>query len=237
MADYEITPEMMDRYRKVGVAAVYSAVLQLGYRHCYMQDVQGFSPGRRLVGRAKTLRYIPTRPDIVDETVKGESSPEYQAMGSCGPGDVLVVEAAGQKWAAIGGDIVLMHLKMVGAEGVITDGGVRDIRDVLSHGFALFAGGETPSARQPYLVSHSHNIDISCGGISVRPGDLMVAEDESIVCVPRHLVHEVIDWVEEHEAAEEVIRAKILEEQVPPGKHYNPENFERVKKELRAKRG
>lgn len=224
----------MDRYREVGVATVYSALINLGYRYCYMKDVRSFSPGERLVGRAKTLRYIPTRPDIVNETVKGENSPEYLAMGSCGPGDVLVVDAAGQKWAAIGGDIVLMHLKMVGAEGVITDGGVRDVQSVLAHGFKVFASGETPAARQPYLVSHSYDVDINCGGITVRPEDLIVAEDDSLVCVPNQHVEEVIEWAEEHEEAEEIIRKRILAENVPPGKYYNPTNFDAVKKKLRG---
>ncbi len=229
----QVSDEIMDRFRKVGVPTVYSALIRLGYNKCYMKGVRSFTPGERLVGRARTLSYIPTRPDIVEETVRGEDSPEYQAMGSCGPGDVLVVDASGDRWAAIGGDIVLMHLKMVGAEGVITDGGIRDIPAVRKYGYGIYAAGETPAARQPYLVSHAHNVDIRCGGISVRPGDLMVAEDDSIVCVPAKLAEEVIDWAEEHEAVEEIIREMILKEGVPPGKYYNPQMFERLKEQRR----
>jgi regulator of RNase E activity RraA len=123
---------------------------------------------------------------------------------------------------------------MVGAEGVITDGGIRDVKDILSYGYKVFAAGNTPAARQPYLVSHSYNEDIACGGITVRPGDLMVAEDDSIVCVPAQLAGEVIDWAEEHEEVEEVIKDMIIKEGVAPGKYYNPENFERLKKQRRG---
>ena len=61
----------------------------------------------------------------------------------------------------------------------------------------------------------------------------MVAEDDSIVCVPAKLAAEVLDWAEEHEAVEEIIREMILKDRVPPGKYYNPENFDRLKEQRR----
>ena len=125
MSERHYTPELLERYRNVAVATVYGGVSRLGYEHCFMKGVQSFTPGTKLVGKAKTLRFIPPRPDIMQEVHNGEDSPEYHAMGSCKRGDVLVCDGMGKKYAAIGGDVKLLQLKMAGAEGVVTDSGIR----------------------------------------------------------------------------------------------------------------
>ena len=66
------------------------------------------------------------------------------------------------------------------------------------------------------------NVTIGCGGVAVRPGDLIVADDDGVVVVPERIVEEVIDWVEEHEAVEEYIKGLIEAEGVAPGKYYPP---------------
>ena len=230
MAEQTISDELIARYRRVGVPTVYTGVSNLGYALCFMTGIKSFNPGEKLVARARTLRFIPTRPDIASERPRTEHSPEFVAMGSCGPGDVLVAGALGIVDAAIGGDMILLHLKMVGAEGVVTDGGIRDIDVVRGYGYKVFAGGATPASRAPYFVGYDENVDVPCGGITVRPGDLIVADDNGIVCVPQQHAEEVIDWAEEHEGLEEQIKEMILRDNVPPGKYYNAETFDRVKK-------
>ena len=64
------------------------------------------------------------------------------------------------------------------------------------------------------------NVTIQCGGVAVRPGDLIVADDDGVVVVPAAVVEEVIDWVEEHEAVEEYVKGLIASEGVAPGKYY-----------------
>lgn len=230
MAEQTISDELIARYRRVGVPTVYTGVSNLGYALCFMTGIKSFTPGEKLVARARTLRFIPTRPDIASERPRTEHSPEFVAMGLCGPGDVLVAGALGIVDAAIGGDMILLHLKMVGAEGVVTDGGIRDIDVVRGYGYKVFAGGATPASRAPYFVGYDENVDVPCGGITVRPGDLIVADDNGIVCVPQQHAEEVIDWAEEHEGLEEQIKEMILRDNVPPGKYYNAETFDRVKK-------
>ena len=144
MADSVITPEIIERYKNVAGATVYSAVRQFGYEPCFMRDVHAFTPGGMLVGRAKTLRFVPPRKDIMEETHRGADSPEYQAMGSCEPGDVLVIDGMGKKYAAIGGDVKLLQLKMQGAAGLVTDASIRDLAIVADYGLKVFAGGRTP---------------------------------------------------------------------------------------------
>ncbi len=108
----EITQEIIDRYKKVTVATVYGGVRRLGYDPSFMREVKAFTPGKTIAGRARTLRFIPPRPDIMAEVHQGADSPEYVAMGSCEPGDILVCDGMGKKYAAIGGDVKLLQLKM-----------------------------------------------------------------------------------------------------------------------------
>jgi len=140
-----ITREMIERYKGVAVATVYSGVSRLGYDPCFMREIQNLTPGRALVGRARTLRFIPPRPDIILDTHLGEDSPEYHAMGSCEPGDVLVCDGMGRKYAAIGGDVKRLQLKMRGAAGIVTDAAIRDLDIVQGYGLTIFAGGRTPA--------------------------------------------------------------------------------------------
>ena len=220
MVDQRFTEELTDRYRKVSAATVYSGVRRLGYEPCFMRGVRAFTPGAKLVGTARTLRFVPPRPDIIKETQLGENSPEYRAMGSCGPGDVLVCDAMGMRYAAIGGDVKLLQLKMSGAEGLVTDGGIRDLDIVNSYGLKVFAGDRTPTGGMPEIIPYEDNVTIQCAGVSVRPGDLIVGDDDGVVVVAKPLAAEVIDWVEEHEQVEEYVKGLIEREGVAPGKYY-----------------
>jgi regulator of RNase E activity RraA len=70
--------------------------------------------------------------------------------------------------------------------------------------------------------------------VAVRPGDLIVGDDDGIVVVARGIVEEVIDWAEDHEKSEEHIKELIQEENVAPGKYYNQDTFERLSRERRS---
>ena len=201
----------------------------MGYEPCFMRGVRAFTPGQHLAGRAKTLRFVPPRPNIREETGPGEQSPEYQAMGSCGPGDVIVMDALGKPYASIGGDVKLLHLKMAGAEGLVTDGAIRDLDAVRSYEYKLFAGGRTAGAGD--IWPYEANVTIQCGGVAVRPGDVIVGDDDGVVVVARRIAAGVIEWAEEHEEAEEHIKDLIEREKVAPGRYYNQETFQRLHEE------
>ena len=218
----EIPDEVLDRFRQLAVATVYGGVRELGYEPCFMEDVRSFTPGTKLAARARTLRFIPPRPDISKETRRGEDSPEYRAMASCGPGDALVCDAMGKRYSAVGGDVKLLHLKIVGAEGVVTDGGIRDLEIVSGYGLQVFARDRTPTAGAPYIEAFEENVIIQCGGVAVRPGDLVVGGDDGVVVVPRLVATEVLEWAEDHEGLEEYVKGLIENENVPPGKYYPP---------------
>jgi regulator of RNase E activity RraA len=141
----------------------------------------------------------------------------------------------GRRYGSIGGDVKLLQLQMVGAAGVVTDGAIRDLDIVQSYGLAIFAQDRTPAGGAEEGVSpFEENVTIGCGGVCVRPGDLIVGDDDGIVVVARGIVEEVIEWAEQHEEAEEHIKELIQKENVAPGKYYNQATFERLSRERRS---
>lgn len=221
MSAMEVPQEILDRFKKVTTATVYSAVRRNGSPKCFMEDVYPMTPGQRMAGRARTLRCLPPRPDLNREVQIGEDSPDYEAMALCGPGDVLVVDAMKIPYATILGDVKLLQLRMQGADGFVTDGAIRDLDVVKTYGFAIFAQRRTPTATD-YAIGYEGNVAIQCAGVLVRPGDIVVGDDDGIVVVPAYMAEEVIAWVEEHERAEEYVKKKILNENCRPGRYYPP---------------
>ena len=221
MSSIEIPQSILDRYKKVTTATVWSAVRRRGSLACFMEDVIPMTPGRRLAARARTLRSLPPRPDLHDEVVIGENAPEYRAMALCGPGDVLVIDTMRSPFSTVLGDVKLLQLKMQRADGFVSDGAIRDLEVVSTYGLTIFTQRRTPTARE-YGEAYQENVDIQCAGVLVRPGDVIVGDDDGVVVVPAYMAEEVIDWVEIHEEAEEYVKSKILAENCPPGRYYPP---------------
>ena len=241
-----VSDEVLERFRKVTSATAYSAVWRLdspggqewfasaNYQLCLMRGVKAYTPGKTLVGRAQTLRFVPARPDLLAQTRKGANSPEYLAMAKCGPNDVLVVEAhTFDEYACILGNMKTRQLWHNKAQGLVTDGAIRDLKMIVDdYELAIFAKNRSPAGNLPFLESFEEGRVVNVGGVLVIPGDVIVADDDGVVVVPADRAEEVIDWIEEQEEAEQFVIGLIDEERVPPGKYYpiSEETKERFRK-------
>jgi regulator of RNase E activity RraA len=194
--------------------------------------------GKRLVGRARTLRFLPPRPDLLEITRRGADSPEYRAMSTCGPGDVLVVEAhSADPYACILGNMKTRQLWHNKAEGIVTDGAIRDLDLIANdYGLAVFARQRSPMGNLPFIEAYEENGPVNVGGALVMPGDVIVADDDGVVVVPCQHAAAIVDWIEEQEGAEEFVIGLIDEERVPPGKYY-PISEETKARYRESKRG
>ena len=233
-ASTKVSNDVLNRFRKVSSATTYSGVWRLtppagqewfasvNYQLCLMRGIKAFTAGRKLVGRAQTLRYVPARPDLLRETRRGADSPEYRAMAKCGPNDVLVVEAhTFDDYSCTMGNMKTRQLWHNEAQGLVTDGAIRDLELISDkYDLAVFAKKRSPAGNLPYLESFEEGHPINVGGVLVMPGDVIVADDDGVVVVPADRAEEVIDWIEEQEEAEEFVIGLIDEEKVPPGRYY-----------------
>ena len=220
MSGKEIPEAILERYRKVAIAPIEDVLRGKGYINVFMEKVKTLTPGKRLVGRARTLRFVPSRPDLAEEMPGGEDWLPYKAMGLCGPGDVVVVDGQFQTQVAVAGDVMLLQLKMQNAEGIVTDAGVRDLEQIAAYGLSVFAGGTTHRGAQPVIMPCDMSVPIQCGGILVRPGDLLVGDDNGMLVVPAKLAEEVIAAAEEREKMEEFVVNRIQDEGCCPGRYY-----------------
>jgi regulator of RNase E activity RraA len=224
-APVHVPQEILERFKKLPVATIWHHVVKdAGVALPFMENVRLWTPGKRLAARARTLRFLPPRPDLLVGTRRGAESPEYRAMARCGPGDALVADIMGQSRACIFGDVKALQLKMNQADGLVTDGAIRDL-DVMTsenYGLTIYAKARTPYGSTPWAEPTEENIDIQCDGVLVRPGDVLVGDGDGVVVVPSWFAAECVAAVEEHEAVEAYIKQKIMAEGVAPGKYYPP---------------
>ena len=224
-----VTDEVLEGLKKLPTATVYNAVRYFGSTLCVCEGLQNFTPGKKMAARAKTLRFLPHRADLKTDTPTGENAPEYVAMGKCGPGDVLVADLQGRTQDVVAGDVKLLQLKMNNADGVVVDGAIRDL-DVLrdeEYGLIVYATARSLHGG-PTVAPAEEDTQIQCGGALVRPGDVMVGDDDGVIVVPSWMAKDVLEHATEHEEVENYIKEKIRDEKVAPGKYYppRPESFE-----------
>ncbi|HKS17768.1 MAG TPA: RraA family protein [Bradyrhizobium sp.] len=150
-----------------------------------------------LVGPAFTVK---TRP--------GDNLLVHKALDMAEQGDVVVVDAGGDLTNSILGEIMATYAKSRGIAGIVVNGSIRDSRSIKQSAFPIFAAGTThrgPSRNGPGEIGYAIAID----GMVVEPGDLIVADDDGIVCVPFDHVDEVYKAVSSKMAAEQRALADI----------------------------
>lgn len=220
MDSHEVPQSVLDKLKKVSTPTILTALWRKGYTKTFMEGVRSLTPERRLAARARTLRFLPTRPDLAQEVTRGEESPIYQAMALCGPGDALVMDAMRLPYACVGGDMRVLQLKMNGAEGIVCDGGIRDVPTIAEYGLVVYAANSTPKVGASDMLFYDWNLPIQCGGVLVRPGDVVVGDEAGVVVIPAPLAEEVAAGAEEAEEAEEFVKELIQKEGCSPGKYY-----------------
>ena len=104
MKPVEVSQDVLDGLKSIPTATVYNAARSMGSLLTVCEGLVNFTPGReRMAARARTLRFLPVRPDIVGDRPTGENSVEYVAMGRCGPGDALVADIMGSRQDVVAG--------------------------------------------------------------------------------------------------------------------------------------
>lgn len=125
----------------------------------------------------------------------------YKALELAQPGDAIVIATNNFQGAATWGDLTSMIAKAKGVAAMVTDGMVRDVDGICHVGVPVFARGTTPNS--PFKDGQGEvNFTVSCGGVTVRPGDILVGDSDGVVVIPREEWDEVLKGV-----------AKILEKE------------------------
>lgn len=197
-----------------------------GHGPIWMEGVHCLAPGRRMVGRAVTLRYLPTRPDLQDRVARSSSAdgmnetPRWHAVERCGEDDVLVSDAMGRSDVSTGGEIVYARLRERGAVGIVTDGAIRDAAAVVDFGLPVYAGGRTPTVGETKMMPFEVNVPVQCGHVLVWPGDVILGDDDGIVVLPAVTAEEVTREAVRHENIERSIMDFVTTTDESPSRFY-----------------
>ena len=212
--------EAINALKLIPSAACLDVLDAMGYINTQMLGVRSMIKGQKLVGRAVTVRFVPSRPDLRSKVIGGEGSAEYQAIELCNANDVLVMDTMRAGAPSAAGDIKLSRLAKRASAGVVTDGGIRDLESLQKLNIGVFASQETNMTMPSHILPSDYQVNIQCGGVLVMPGDYLTADDGGVVVIPKDLVGEVVKQAQRHELIEAAIKHQLETENVSPGKYY-----------------
>ncbi|MEV8337767.1 fumarylacetoacetate hydrolase family protein [Leucobacter sp. NPDC077196] len=185
-----LTDEIRAQLDGVAVATVSAALRKRGYVDIFIDGVHPNHEGDTILGTAKTLRFVPFRPDLFAAHGGGFNA-QKRAFDTVNPGEVLVVEARGVPETGTVGDVLALRAQVRGAAGIVTDGGVRDFAAVQQFDIPVFSQGAHPSVLGRRHVPWEVDVTIGCGGAAVQPGDIIMGDRDGVIVIPPSLLAEV----------------------------------------------
>jgi 3-hexulose-6-phosphate synthase/6-phospho-3-hexuloisomerase len=203
-------PVRTELYKRYGVEELEAAFMKVStpnisdamQRRGEMRGIRPVTPGAKMAGRAFTVRTYP-----------GDWAKPVEAIDQAPPGSVIVIDASGGE-KAVWGELATWSCVVKGIKGVVIDGAIRDVDEIRALGFPAFARHVSPTAGDPKGFGEL-NVEVTCGGVKVRPGDWVVGDDNGVVVVPSELAVEVanraLDVLEkENRVREEIRRGSTL---------------------------
>lgn len=205
--------DLVAAIRDLGAATVAGTLGRLGIRNPHMQGPVTSNPGKAIAGPALTLQFMPKREDIYGEDEY--SDPERQlhrhVLYHVQEGDIVVVDARGDMTAGVFGDMMSTYFRGRGGAGMVIDGCLRDYPNLKKLDLAVWLRGWTPNFHtQTGLMPFAVNVPIACGGVTVIPGDIIVADDDGAVVVPVAMAQEVVIKASEHHEWEPFSREMLM---------------------------
>lgn len=229
------TAEALTALREVSVGTVVYVLQNAGLRRCYLTGPAPVTSADRFVGRARTLRTVPVREDVLERR-KGQprsADPHRIAIDEAGAGDVLVIDARRDTGTAVLGDLLLARLHSLGCAAVVTDGCVRDTPAMDELRIPVFAAGRHAGTFRNVHLGIDVNVPVACGGVLVEPGDVLVGDRDGVAVIPAARVEEIAADCVEQEERDEFLRGRITQG-VPLAEAYPPN--EEIRREYDAYR-
>ena len=205
-------------FTSLSAATVTMALLKRGLRNVWLRGVRSLDPSTpRVVGKAFTMRFVPGREDLATPESLASSKSTRVAIEEIPPGSLAVVSTCGVVDAGIFGDILCARMVRRGVGALITDGAVRDVEGVRRTGFPVWCSGASapPSIAQLMFVDWQQ--PIGCGGVAIFPDDILIADQDGAVVIPKAMAQDVLESSRETEALEEWILEQVNAGRKLPG--------------------
>ncbi len=180
--------DLITGFRQVEVASVADAIEQLYGKKMYMTHDMRPLAMAKFAGPATTVRLTKEENTEGAKAVSGM----MDAIDEAQPGSVYVMSLQdGQDYAGLGG-LMSTAMKYRGLAGAVVDGGVRDTPQIAKLQFPVFSRGVVPSTTINHFRVTGKNVPVVCAGVPVRPADIIVADMDGVVVVPRENAQEIL---------------------------------------------
>jgi 5-oxopent-3-ene-1,2,5-tricarboxylate decarboxylase/2-hydroxyhepta-2,4-diene-1,7-dioate isomerase len=200
--------------KQVSTATLTVQLTRRDIQTTFLTGLRPTRPDLRMVGYAHTLRYVAIRADV-REAMRTSEDAQKRAVEAVSPGDVLIMEARGETGAGTIGDILAARVLARGGAGIVTDGGVRDTPGVTELEIPTYYQSASASSLWNAHIPLDVDVPITCAGVLVMPGDVVVGDAEGVVILPAKLAEEIA-----HDAYETEQRESFALERVKAGESF-----------------
>lgn len=187
-----LSDELRAKLEAVPVAGLSAQLRKRGLNNVHIDGVRPLHAEAKLVGTARTLRFLPNREDLFAAHGGGFNA-QKRVFDAVGEGEVIVIEARGETGSGTLGDILAIRAHARGAAGIVTDGGVRDAAAVAAVGIPVYSSGAHPAVLGRKHVPWEGDVTVACGGATVQPGDIVVGDADGVVVIPPAIAAEIAD--------------------------------------------
>ena len=187
-------PAVIDRLGAAGTATVHEAIGRVGFVGTHLRPIQ---LDTKVAGSAVTVLSHP-----------GDNMMIHAAVEMCGPGDILVVTNTAPSTHGMFGDLLATSLIARGVRGLVIDAGVRDTADLRAMGFPVWSQHVSCQGTVKNTPG-SVNVPVVLGGVTVQPGDVVCADDDGVVVVPREQAEWALEQSDARLAKEAAMRSRL----------------------------
>jgi regulator of RNase E activity RraA len=212
----KVPDNLLEKMRDLSAEDIWGVLPGAGFQNQFEGGWRLLHPGRKLVGRAVTVQFMPARPDvegIVEAEAKkkgGTRGPNQRVIDMLQPGDVIVVDLFGKvEGGTFVGDNLATAVYALSKTGFVVDGSIRDLEGIVPIPMAAYFRNVHPSAIRGVMLT-GVNVPVRIGNATVMPGDVVFGDREGVYFVPPHLVEQVVKRAETTKIHDDWTKAKFM---------------------------